>query len=260
MENAVPSAASRTQDPTDPPRRNEEIDWDGFDPDVYLNNNYLLVHDPDRAIMAIVRDFFADAGVDPTAHAVDVGAGTNLYPMLAMLPFCARLDLVEFATPNVEWLECQIPGFASNWDDFWKIYAERDEYVRLDPRAEVAKKVRVEQGSVFDLPPRRWDLGTMFFVACSLSAYEEQFRAALHRFLGALRHGAPFAVAFMVNSEGYQVGDRKFPAVKVDTEKVARALASVAYDVRITPIPLDPGLREGYEGMIVATGKVADQG
>ncbi|HET8661758.1 MAG TPA: SCO2525 family SAM-dependent methyltransferase [Micromonosporaceae bacterium] len=249
--------------PASKPCRNDQVPWDKFDSGAYLSKNYKTLRDDDRMIMEVVRDFFADSAKVPDARALDVGSGTNLYPVLAMLPFCDRLDLVEISASNVAWLDREIKefsGFSATWDDFWRVYTERDEYAHFDPRVEIARKAEIWQDSVFKLPARRWDLGTMFFVACSLSTEETEFRAALHRFIGALRHGAPLAAAFMVNSTGYQVGDWVFPAVDVNAEKVEQALASVAYDVCITSIGLgaDP-LREGYEGMIVATGKAANQ-
>jgi hypothetical protein len=62
----------------------------------------------------------------------------------------------------------------------------------------------------------------------------------------------------MVGSLGYRVGNRNFPAVKIDDATVEQCLASVAYDVSISPIQVDR-IRPGYDGMIVATGRVADR-
>lgn len=241
---------------------NAEFDWDGFDSDAYYYRNYWLLRDDDREIMNIVRDFFADANLAPSsAAAVDVGTGTNLYPALAMLPFCATLDLIEIGDSNVDWLRREVPAYNARWDDFWKVYAERDAYAAVaDPRVELARKATVQRQSLFRLPERRWDLGTMFFAACSMTANEDEFETALRRFIRALRPGAPFASAFMWHSTGYRVAGREFPAVDIDGAMVEDCLASVAYDVSISEIALgDDPLRAGYEGMIVATGRVADR-
>lgn len=208
--------------------------------------------------MAYVRDFFASRQIPSAAFAIDVGTGTNLYPGLAMLPFCTRLDLCDWSLANVRWLRRQVHRFDDNWDDFWKVYAEREPYAQVEePRQDFARRVRVLRRSVFDLPKRRWDLGTMFFVACSLSSDPGEFQAAIAGFLGALRVRAPFAAAFMAHSEGYRIGDREFPAVDVDAEMVARSLDSIAYDVSVHPIEIGTPLRTGYGGMIVAVGHVA---
>lgn len=238
---------------------NSQVDWDGFDSEAYFTHNYWTLRGDDAAIIAIVRDFFATAGIPPAAHAIDVGSGTNLYPAMAMLPFCVRLDLVELSTPNVAWLNGVVPAYGAEWDQYWKVFAEKDAYAWVvDPRAELARKVTVSQGSVFALPEAGWDVGTMFFVACSLSTEEAEFRGAVTCFLRALRPGSPFAVAFMARSQGCEVGGRWYPAVSVDVEQVEEALAPIAYDGEVSRIPIsDPPLRDGYGGMIVATGRVA---
>ncbi|MEH1012035.1 SCO2525 family SAM-dependent methyltransferase [Micromonospora sp. CPCC 206060] len=238
------------------PGSNDQFDWDQFDSEAYLSHNYLDVRDDDRQIMVIVRDFFVSAGIAPGARAVDVGAGANLYPSLAMLPFCAHLDLWEYSAANVAWLRGQVAGFGDNWLRFWEVYRDRPAYAEVaDPRAEFTAKTEVHQASVFDLPPEHWDLGTMFFVACSLSADLVEFRRAVHGFVAALRPQAPFATAFMAKSQGYHVGERWFPAVAIDADEVRDTLAPVATDVTVTPIDIGDPLREGYGGMIVATGR-----
>ncbi|HET6213563.1 MAG TPA: SCO2525 family SAM-dependent methyltransferase [Micromonosporaceae bacterium] len=265
-ETVVPSAATHTGPPArnppprTPPARNQDFPWDTFDSQAYYTHNYWSMHDADRKIIAVIRDFFAGADIDPATRGVDVGAGTNLYPAMAMLPFCSHVDLIEFSASNVDWLEKQVPGYGGSWDDFWKLFTEHDAYERIaDPRTQFARKVSVQRGSVFALPRRHWGLGTMFFVACSLSEKMTEFHAAVEDFAGALAIGAPFAAAFMENSQGYPVGDRKFPAVDIDVDTVRDCLASVAYNVDISRIDIGEKLRDGYGGMIVATGRVAEK-
>lgn len=246
--------------PEEPAITNEEYDWDEFDSDVYFERNYRQLRQDDREIMRIVRDFFRDAGIVSGARGVDVGSGTNLYPALAMLPFCAELDLCEYSASNVKWLQREVHYPGPNWLDFWAVYAQREPYSLIrDPWAELRQKATVEQANVFGLPRRRWDVGTMFFVACSLSADRAEFLAAVSCFVGALKPGAPFAAAFMAKSEGYDVGDLRFPAVAVDDVDVHDCLVSVAYNVQVHLIDIGDRLRDGYGGMIVATGRVADQ-
>ncbi|GAB3816447.1 hypothetical protein GCM10027605_65500 [Micromonospora zhanjiangensis] len=173
-----------------------------------------------------------------------------------MLPFCAHIDFWEYSASNVAWLTRQTASFDPNWDEFWDVYRSRSPYAELaDPRRALAELAEVRQGSIFDLPAARWDLGTMFFVACSLSTDLAEFQRAVHAFVGALAPGAPFASAFMAKSQGYYVADNWFPAVAVDEAEVARTLAPVATDVRLTPIEIGDPIRDGYSGMIVATGR-----
>jgi len=238
---------------------NSDVDWDTFDPEAYRDDNYLRLRDDDRQIMVRIRDFFAAAG-PADACGVDVGAGSNLYPALAMLPFCQRLDLWEFSAPNVAWLDAQVKRFDDHWNAFWRIYQENPAYARVaDPRARLATVASVHQSNLFQLPTRAWDMGTMFFVACSLSSDLQEFHRAMHRFVTSLKPGAPFATAFMEGSQGYPVGDARFPAVGISDRDVAESLASVAYDdVVIERITTGDPLRDGYSGgMILAIGRAA---
>ncbi|MGI5165571.1 SCO2525 family SAM-dependent methyltransferase [Spirillospora sp. CA-253888] len=238
---------------------NSDFEWNRLNPGIYLEKNYLIPHRNDLEFLAKVRDFLGGAlrrrrGL----HGVDVGAGANLYPALAMLPFCRRLTLLDYSTANVAWLRREAREYAVTWDPFWKVLAEAPTYAALDrPREELSRRARVDFGSVFRLPVRRWDLGTLFFVAESISSSLREFELAVHGFIDALKPGAPFAAAFMENSHGWQVGTQEFPAVAVTVSDVRAALAG-AGDLDICR--LDPGpspVRPGYTGMILVCGQKA---
>ena len=234
---------------------NSQAPWERFDPVSYHDHNYRSVRDDDRQIMKKVRDHFIAAKVT-RGRGIDVGSGTNLYPAMAMLPFCRDLQLWEFAPTNVEWLRSQIARYDDNWDDFWAVYRSRRAYAKVNnPRQELAKRAKVHHASVFDLPPRLWDMGTMFFVACSISTDIEEFDRAVVRFVRSLKPAAPFAAAFMKKSQGYWVDREFFPAVSIASDDISRSLASVAYDVAIHEIVTEVPLRAGYEGMLLAVGR-----
>lgn len=238
---------------------NDDFDWDTFNPDSYRAHNYLSVRADDRQIMDIVSDFLvrnADR-IRPGAHAFEVGPGANLYPSLAMLPFCDSIDLRERSAANVAWLLDQVAGFDTYWDKFWDVYRESPIYRDVDdPRAALAKKAHVLQDSVFKLPTAEYDLGAMFFVAESLTRDRSEFDVAVRHFLAALRPGAPFIAAFMVNSSGYDVNGQTFPAVAIDHDGVRQCLQRIAAEVDVVKIDDDGDpLRDGC-GMVVATGFV----
>jgi hypothetical protein len=236
---------------------NAAYPWDSFDPEVYINNNYAELRDDDRRILQVIRDYFAGA-LDPTRpveKGVDVGAGANLYPMLAMLPFCRKIVLWEYGRSNVAWLQREIKGWSRRWEEFWAVLRTRRAYREVDPNQLVRDRVTVHWGNLFHLRPRQFDLGTMFFVAESISEQEREFQAAVRRFIGSLRPGAPFATAFMQDSSGYYVGRIRFPAVPVSEADVKELLEPLADDVSIFPVRSEKPLRDGYHGMILALGK-----
>ena len=236
---------------------NSDFPWDEFDSDWYYNHNYKLLHEEDLQILRIVRDFFATLDPSNQRNGIDVGSGTNLYPALAMLPLCQDITLYEHSASNVAWLRREIQSYSPSWDAFWKPLHTAPLYKSIDsPRETLAALAHVDKGNIFDLPESRWDIGTMFFAAESLSDAPAEFRAALRRFIASLRTGAPFAAAFMEDSLGYNTGTHRFPAVAISVNDVKNCLAAEVRNFDIHRIDLtEKPLRDGYGGMIVATGR-----
>ena len=178
----------------------------------------------------------------------------------ALAPYCRSITLRDFAQPNVDWLQREITKrFRPSWYDFWDVLSGEGEYKSVpDPREYLAERVSYERGSIFDLPKHAYDIGTMFFVAESITADQREFESAVSAFVHSLRSGAPFAAAFMKGSRGYRVDTESYPAVAIDSDRVRDCLAGIAYDVEIRVIELhetDEPLRDGYDGMILATGR-----
>jgi hypothetical protein len=237
---------------------NSDFPWDDFDSNWYYDHNYKVLRDDDRQIVEVVRDFFATLDLSSHRRGIDVGSGTNIYPALAMLPFCEEITLYEYSTSNVSWLQREIQSYASPWDAFWELLAKEPSYKSIDsPRKMLAAKTSVERGSIFELPESRWDIGTMFFAAESISSAPSEFQTALDSFIKSLRPGAPFAAAFMENSQGYTVGTHQFPAVAIAENEVENCLTGGTKDLKVHRIGLTNNpLRAGYGGMILATARV----
>jgi NNMT/PNMT/TEMT family len=236
--------------------RNDDYPWDAFDSAAYFNHNYRHLRDDDREILGRVRDFFAVAELSPEARGVDVGSGANLYPALCMLPMCRKILLWERSRSNVTWLRKQLRRHGPAWDQFWDHLAEVKPYLGVqEPWQELQERARVRCANVYELPPRSFEIGTMFFVAESISTRVHQFQDAVYRFVESLRPQAPFAAAFMQNSKGYRVGEIDFPAVPIDVEDVGRCFSDVASIHEISEIDKgDKPLRADYDGMILITG------
>jgi hypothetical protein len=239
---------------------NDDAPWDRFDSNEYFWHNYGHLRADDREIIKIVADLFVPAfdrsQPRPLARAIDVGSGTNLYPALTMLPFAAQVNLFERSHSNREWLADALDKPQESWqDEFWAaIAANRPAYGAIkNPLDVLAGRADVTKGNVFALEPGQYDLGTMFFVAESITTKDDEFRWATKNFVGSLKSGSPFAAAFMCRSEGYVVGSTFFPACSIDMEDVATCLEPVARTSKVRKVE-SVGLRDGYSGMIVATG------
>jgi hypothetical protein len=251
---AIRGVSAMTDPSTD---RNDVQPWDEFDSGWYLAHNYQTLRIDDREIIDSVANFFAQSGVGSGRHGIDVGTGTNLYPSLAMLPYCRRITMVERSRSNVAWLTKETRDYARTWDPFWEVLvnAQANRYKPIRARELLAKRAEVRRDSIFDLPRRRWEIGTMFFVAESITAEADEFEQATRSFVRSLKQDSPFAAAFMRHSSGYLVNRLRFPAVAVDEDQVRVCLDDVAYDVIVKTIPTGTNpLRDGYDGMVLATG------
>ncbi|MGV9244796.1 SCO2525 family SAM-dependent methyltransferase [Streptomyces sp. NPDC003710] len=248
--------------PAGAPKLNADAPWDAFDPHAYIDRNYRELLDVDAEIIAYVRDHFSDhfrGHFERPVLGIDVGAGANLYPALSMLPWCKEITQLELSRANVEYLREQRVNFDPGWDSFWRVLREGPAYRDIDEnrRARFTDAVRVERGNLFDLVrrPAHWAIGTMFFVAESMSDSHAEFRRGVACFMRALAPGAPFAAAFMARSTGYDVGDEHFPACDVDELQVHESLRPYAGKVAVLGLkkPTDM-VRPGHEGMILALG------
>ncbi|XUL88012.1 SCO2525 family SAM-dependent methyltransferase [Streptomyces galilaeus] len=242
---------------------NADVPWDEFNPVDYISHNYLSVFPADAEIIAIVRDHFSDhfrRFPGRQVRGIDVGAGANLYPALAMLPWCEEITLLDWSKRNVAYLREQVNSYAGNWDAFWRSLCQNGGYAAYphDPRERFKQIARVEQGDLFRLAGQegRWNLGTMFFVAESISTSETEFEQAIKCFFQQLEPGAPFAAAFMEESQGYDVDGLHFPAYNVRRRQIRRVLRKHARGLRTASVGKQEQakVRDGYRAMIVARG------
>ncbi|WP_329277099.1 SCO2525 family SAM-dependent methyltransferase [Streptomyces sp. NBC_01451] len=251
---------------------NEQAPWSEFDSDAYVAGNYHELQAADAEIISIMRDHFGGYFAehpDPVIG-VDVGAGANLYPALAMLPWCKEITLFEHAPRNLAYLTRQLEpeSYDKNWDQFWEALRENREYAEFkgDPRERFREVVRVAPANILasdlgeQLREKReaWSVGTMFFVAESMTTEEEEFRRGVACFMRALAPGAPFFAAFMEHSEGYHAGDAFFPACDVGESEVLESLepfAGKSGTLHVRRLRTPVKVRAGYSGMIVAYGR-----
>jgi NNMT/PNMT/TEMT family len=242
---------------------NEAAPWSDFNAEVYWQDNYKFVFPEDAQIIRQAAHFMIEAcaGRPAVPRAVDVGAGANLYPALLMLPWAEHIVFTEFASANIAWLNANLtdsPG-EWRWQPFWDLLADLPGYRDIaQPRQRLAARREIRALSIFDLPAYAWDLGSMFFVADGMTTDEAEFEHAVGSFIGALKPGAPFMMAFMESSAGYAVSGIKFPAVKVTPQSLAELLTGMpvtGIDVLRTDKSARP-LRPGYDAMLLVTGHV----
>ena len=163
-------------------QHNDDFPWDSFDSEWYLKHNYGTMRDDDQRILELLAEFFdglGDRRQRVLRHDIEVGTGTNLYPILAALPLCSRITLHERAATNCQWLRKETASFSRLWTPYWDVLAERELYRPIrDPRWAVHDRTCVRQGTIFGLPRAAYDLGTMFFVAEGITERVDEFTRA----------------------------------------------------------------------------------
>jgi hypothetical protein len=245
--------------------RNDAAAWSDFDAGEYWKFNYASVLPEDADIIRCASKFLIEAcGTRPQCkRAVDVGAGSNLYPALLMLPWAEHIVFTDYAGSNIRWLKENLADTPGEWvwQPFWDLVADLPCYRTVKwPRRRLAATHDILSLSIFDLPRRTWDLGSMFFVADGITSDIAEFESAVRAFLGALIPGSPFIMAFMEGSTGYDVGRVPFPAVKITQKSLQALLANLP--VRGTDILRTDNsirrLRPGYDAMLFVTGFVRE--
>jgi hypothetical protein len=247
----------------EPGVRNNAVAWSDFHADEYFKINFATVLPEDAEIIGHASKFLIAACEAPGRFktAVDVGAGTNLYPGLLMLPWAEHIVFAEYAPDNIRWLNENLADGSGEWrwQPFWELVADQPCYQDVkQPRSRLAAAHEVRALSIFDLPARAWDLGSMFFVADSMTEDPEEFEDAVRAFLGSLVPGAPFVMAFMEGSSGYEVGGVWFPSVRVTPESLDALLGRLPVTGN-SVLRTDNSIRQlrpGYDAMLLVTGWV----
>lgn len=247
----------------EPGLRNDSVAWSKFDADEYYEFNFATVLPEDAEIIEYASKFLIATCETPGryATAVDVGSGTNLYPGLLMLPWAKHIVFTEHAPDNIRWLNQNLtdaPG-EWQWQEFWDLVAGQPCYQDIgQPRGALAAAHEVRPLSIFNLPERTWDLGSMFFVADGITEDREEFETAVSTFLRSLVPGSPFLMAFMENSTGYYVDGVRFPSVQVSLDSLEALLGRLPVTgTRVLRTDKSiRALRPGYDAMLLVTGCV----
>lgn len=244
------------------PTSNSAYDWSKFDSESYFQHYYGEPHPDDDLVVKLTVEAFTRAyGKDAALSTLDVGTGPNLFPLFSVAPLAREITAWEYAESNVAWLKRELESteLRPQWRHWWAV--AREAYgptydLPETPIPDLKAKVRVQQGSIFDLPEKQWDAATMFFCAESITAEHSEFERAVARFTGSVRTGGLLVGAFLVRSGGYIVADRPFPVLKLTADEIIDTFKAHTDDVKIEMIGIvDREIRSGYSGFVFATGR-----
>jgi hypothetical protein len=241
--------------------RNADFRWSEFDSEAYFQHYYGESHpDDDQVVRCAVAAMKAALPPGNGLDVVDVGTGPNLIPLVCALPRAASLTAWEYAPTNIAWLEAELARdeMRPQWQHSWQVTREAylpDYVLPENPLPHLRAKTAIHQGSIFDLPERRWDAGTMFFCAESITGQQDEFEAACAAYARCVRRGGTLAAAFLVGTSRYEISGRQFPILCLSVEAIEETFARHATGVEVTRIGLvDREIRSGYSGFVFLTG------
>jgi hypothetical protein len=244
------------------PHGNADYPWTKFDSEAYFSHYYRELHPDDiEVIQRTVAALKAARPAGDRLSCVDVGTGPNLFPLLAAMPRAAQVTAWEYAPTNIEWLrnEMTAPEMRRQLREFWDVIRQawRPDYdLPAHPYPALQAKAALHQGSIFDLPARQWDAGTMFFCADSITQKMDEFERACTAYARSVKTGGTLACAFLLRSGGYEVAGQPFPVLRLTTPDVTAIFEKLAADLETHEIGMvEEEIRSGYLGMLFVTGR-----
>jgi hypothetical protein len=238
-----------------PPRRNCDVRWDDFDTGGYLADNYATLHELDRQIINVLSPYYAGLPPDGLAATLDVGTGPNLYPLMLAAAASRRLESVEPSAANRAYLHtlCE-QGPDDCWHEFWRLCRELNPALPVD-LGQVLAGVRIRRGDAFTLPPARYDMVSMFFVAESVTGVREEFEGICRGFASAAAPGGHLVAAFMAGMPSYELGGKVLPSYPIDEGALAAALRGLVQELDVRRLPPDPTLPYEHDGVLLLTAR-----
>lgn len=197
-------------------------------------------------------------------RAADIGCGPNPYPGMLLLPHAQKVDLLEYAPTNRDYMQAFFSGALShNHTQMWRKFEDYmvtgggEQYVGVFNAIREAGKsgrVVVQPGDIFKLPKDRWDLASAYFVIDSIGSYLSDQHDAIASLRDSLTEEGIAVIANMLNNEdhnGYPAGDdQEYPNISQTIGQMKQAytdndmfslIVKVGHGRRIA--------RDGYDGM-----------
>lgn len=236
---------------------NRDVDWNRWPVQTYLEENYRVPHPADLAVIDHHARFYRRLRPGSIGRSLEFGAGPNLYPLMLAASVSRHIQAVEPSAASVAYLQGQLRNGADrSWSAFYEECRRR--LPTLPPDLNTALSiVEVTHAGAAEIGADAYDLGSMHFVAESVTEDLAEFTALCERFAKAVRPGGPLIAAFMENMGRYRLGDgSSWPGVRVDSDIVRAVFARLATGIEVTRIEADATLPDyGYTGMVLMTAR-----
>ena len=236
--------------------RNADCDWETFRVISYVNHNYGIRRAPDLIILERLVAFHRSLA--PGGYGIEIGAGPNLYPILAACGLRSKVAVTDVACVNLQYLSSQIElPLREPWRSWYEALLSIDSnFPNIDEVPTMLKDMCIfDQLSILDLPNSTYDYASMHFVAESITNNVVEFEKACQKAVRCIRPGGGFAFSLMLGSQGYSTDDISFPAVSISPEDALGIFAKEASSLNHLILTDDRHrVRDGHSGMIFVSG------
>lgn len=230
-----------------------ETDWDGFDSEAYFQHNYSSLRAHNERYMHMLCDASSDWAPE-SRRVLDIGTGSNLFPVISLLPFASRIECSDRSASNRNWLESEFRGDGARWIEYFDVCRShlRSDVAPFLSWSRLVSLVEVVERDVDDLEvDHEFDIVSSFFVIESSTDRVDVVAKRMKALAEAVSAHGDIFVGLMLGSLGYSVGGVPYPAVALQPEDV-REMATAA-GLKIESLhALDRGVdavRSGYTGM-----------
>lgn len=236
----------------------------------YVSHYYSYVGDENAAMLDAMLD--SVAVLKPTmGRVVEAGGGPSLVPLIALTAGQRPAREVVFAdvapsnlTEVQAWLDHEKNAFDYRAVLEW-IAQRTGKAADEIERGLRASSWTIERVDLLEALPKTmlggFDTVSSHFFAESATDEEDEFVFLLSQIQSLGAPGAAIFMSFMRRSLGYSVAGIRFPALDVDEETLPGYFDRAGFKMtevtwRTTPVE-DPPTREGYQGMVFLSGRLA---
>lgn len=203
-------------------------DYSHFDAGHYLRQYYQQIDFENKHLLAFFADMAQKLSVKE-ARLLDYGCGPVIYPLVSLAPHCKEIHMADYLSVNLEQIRLWLENAPDAFD--WRIFfaeALRREGITANPALlrEREQAVRQKITHLFESDIRhdpflhssnldKYDLVLSCFCLEAVAQSVDEWRIYFARLVSVLQPGGDLIFVSLVESNAYDVGDKKFSTLSL---------------------------------------------
>jgi|GEM_PF-2774720 len=248
MSSQVPSRSHLT---------NAATNWNDFDAAIYHGQYEKILPEDAALTRAFIRAVRTHDELrnrlGTAATALDVAVGGVLRSAGLLEPFTrpdARIILADIGDTQLATTSNAIA--LGQKGDLGKWRKHEEDMAAVDPRwanaiGNACLKGEVRRFDIFSLPPAEYEVISTAFGPESLTSDPAEYRKSIRAWLRSGKPGAVAAMFYMINSTGYKVAGKEFPALAVSPADVQDSVSPHMLILEHFTTPASGGAREDHD-------------